>query len=174
MRTHFAAWHPDCEVALNKQIAVETAASFQYLAMHAYFDRPTVALKQAAAFFEKAQLEEIGHAKEFIKYQNTRGGKVALQQIDVPQHDFEGDASESDLCKAMAKARELEIYVYDQLLAMHQVADRCSDPAFTDLIEGYLGDQLAAIRDMNERVAQLERLAPGGGHAVWHWDEERD
>ena len=63
MRTHFAAWHPDCEVALNKQIAVETAASFQYLAMHAYFDRPTVALKQAAAFFEKAQLEEIGHAK---------------------------------------------------------------------------------------------------------------
>ena len=46
---------------------------------------------------------------------------MALQQIDVPQHDFEGDASESDLCKAMAKARELEIYVYDQLLAMHQV-----------------------------------------------------
>merc|ERR1719174_1778255 len=78
---HFVAWHPDCEAALNKQIAVETAASFQYLAMYAYFDRPTVALKQAASFFEKAQAEEIGHAKAFIKYQNTRGGTVVLQQI---------------------------------------------------------------------------------------------
>lgn len=55
-----------------------------------------------------------------------------------------------------------------------QVAESCGDPAFTDLIEQYLGDQIDAIRDMGERVAQLERLAPGGGHAVWHWDEERD
>lgn len=170
----FAAWHPDCEAALNKQIAVETAASFQYLAMYAFFDRPSIALKQAANFFEKAQAEEIGHAKEFIKYQNTRGGKVALQQIDVPEQDFTGDASQSDLCKAMAKALELEIFVYEELLKMHKVADSCADPAFTDFIERYLGDQLNAIRDMGERVAQLERLSPGGGHAVWHWDEERD
>ena len=118
----FATWHPDCEAALNKQIAVETAASFQYLAMYAFFDRPSVALKQAASFFEKAQGEEIGHAKQFIQYQNTRGGIVTLQQIQVPQQDFTGDASESDLCKAMAKALELEIFVYDELLKMHKVS----------------------------------------------------
>jgi ferritin len=120
----FAAWHPDCETALNKQIAVETAASFQYLAMYAFFDRPNVALKQAASFFEKAQGEEIGHAKAFIKYQNTRGGKVQLQQIQVPEQDFTGDASQSDLCKAMAKALELEIFVYDELLTLHKVSHR--------------------------------------------------
>mmetsp|Transcript_15766 Transcript_15766/g.50880 ORF Transcript_15766/g.50880 Transcript_15766/m.50880 type:complete len:214 (-) Transcript_15766:133-774(-) len=170
----FASWHPDCEAALNNQIAVETAASFQYLAMYAYFDRPGVALKQATTFFEKAQAEEIGHAKAFIKYQNTRGGKVTLQQIQVPEQNFTGDASQSDLSKAMEKALELEIFVYDELLKMHKVAESCGDPAFTDLIEQYLGDQIDAIRDMGERVAQLERLAPGGGHAVWHWDEERD
>jgi len=173
-RPRFAPWHTDCEAALNNQIAVETAASFQYLAMHAFFDRPDVALKQAASFFEKAQAEEIGHAKAFIKYQNTRGGKVVLQQIQVPVQDFTGDAVESDLCKAFSKALDLEIFVYDELLKMHKVADSCGDPAFTDLIEGYLGDQVSAIRDMGERVAQLERLAPGGGHAVWHWDGERD
>lgn len=55
-----------------------------------------------------------------------------------------------------------------------QVADKCGDPAFTDFIETFLGDQLNAIRDVGERVSQLERLAPGGGHAVWHWDEVRD
>ena len=117
----FAAWHPDCEAALNNQIAVETAASFQYLAMYAFFDRPSVALKQATSFFEKAQAEEIGHAKQFIQYQNTRGGTVALQQIKVPEQDFTGDADASDLCKAMAKALELEIFVYDELLKMHKV-----------------------------------------------------
>jgi ferritin len=122
----FAAWHPDCEAALNSQIAVETAASFQYLAMYAYFDRPDVALKQAASFFEKAQAEEIGHAKAFMKYQNTRGGKVALQRVEIPTQDFSGDASESDLCKAMSKALELEIFVYDQLLDMHKVALPCT------------------------------------------------
>ena len=63
MSTSSRSYCASIQVALNKQIAVETAASFQYLAMHAYFDRPTAALKQAAAFFEKAQLEEIGHAK---------------------------------------------------------------------------------------------------------------
>ena len=49
----FAAWHPDCEAALNNQIAVETAASFQYLAMYAFFDRPSVALKQATSFLRR-------------------------------------------------------------------------------------------------------------------------
>ena len=34
------------------------------------------------------------------------------------EQDFTGDASESDLCKAFAKARELEIFVYDELLKM--------------------------------------------------------
>jgi hypothetical protein len=37
------------------------------------------------------------------------------------EQDFTGDASESDLCKAFAKARELEIFVYDELLKMHKV-----------------------------------------------------
>jgi len=141
--------------------------------MYAYFDRPDVALKQAASFFEKAQQEEIGHAKAFINYQNTRGGKVALQRVEIPMQDFSGDALESDLCKAMSRALELEIFVYDQLIEMHKVADKCEDPAFTDLIEEYLADQLNSIRDFNEKVAQLERVASGGGHGVWHWDEER-
>jgi len=63
------------------------------MAMYAYFDRPDIALKQAASFFEKAQEEEIGHAKAFIKYQNTRGGKVALQRVEIPMQDFSGDAT---------------------------------------------------------------------------------
>ena len=42
------------------------------------------------------------------------------------EQDFTGDASESDLCKAFAKARELEIFVYDELLKMHKVVHTCS------------------------------------------------
>ena len=97
------------------QIAVETAASFQYLAMYAFFDRPEVALKQAAAFFEKAQTEEIGHAKAFIKYQNSRGGRVTLQRIQVPEQD----AEHAHTCNSSAVCMRCTCHMHMHAVHMH-------------------------------------------------------
>jgi ferritin heavy chain len=48
-----------------------------------YFDRDDVALKGFHKFFSESSKEEREHAEKLIKYQNRRGGKVVLQQIDV-------------------------------------------------------------------------------------------
>ena len=69
-------WHAECEKALNDHINVEYTASYAYHALFSYFDRDTVGLQGFASFFEQQSLEERGHAKEFMEYQNTRGGQV--------------------------------------------------------------------------------------------------
>ena len=52
---------------------------FQYL----YFDRDDVALPNFAKFFKKSSDEERDHAEKLMKYQNQRGGRIVLQDIQV-------------------------------------------------------------------------------------------
>jgi SAM-dependent methyltransferase len=69
--------HPHVQ-ALNDHINVEYTASYAYHALFSYFDRDTVGLAGFAKFFAEQSLEERGHAEEFMKYQNIRGGKVCV------------------------------------------------------------------------------------------------
>jgi len=48
-----------------------------------YFDRDDVALKGFHKFFKKMSSEEREHAEKMMKYQNSRGGRVVFQPIDV-------------------------------------------------------------------------------------------
>ena len=48
-----------------------------------YFDRDDVALKGFHRYFKDASDEERGHAQKFMKYQNKRGGRIVLQDIQV-------------------------------------------------------------------------------------------
>jgi len=48
-----------------------------------YFDRDDVALKGFHKFFKKSSEEEREHAEKMMKYQNSRGGRLVLQPIDV-------------------------------------------------------------------------------------------
>ena len=48
-----------------------------------YFDRDDVALHGFHKFFKKSSDEEREHAEKLMKYQNKRGGRIVLQQIQV-------------------------------------------------------------------------------------------
>jgi ferritin len=48
-----------------------------------YFDRDDVALPGFHKFFAKMSAEERDHAEKFMKYQNQRGGRIVLQNIQV-------------------------------------------------------------------------------------------
>jgi ferritin heavy chain len=52
-----------------------------------YFDRDDVAFPGLHKYFKKASDEEREHAEKFMKYQNTRGGRVILQPISKPTND---------------------------------------------------------------------------------------
>merc|ERR1711869_73079 len=56
-----------------------------------------------------------------------------------------------------------------KLLTLHRTADECGDPQMTDFIEGnFLEEQVQAIKDVSNMVAQLRRV--GKGHGVYHFD----
>jgi len=72
-----------CEDKLNSQINAELEAGYSYLALSQYFSRSDVALPNIAKFFEKSSDEEMQHAKNFIEYQNKRGGTCVFTNIKV-------------------------------------------------------------------------------------------
>eukprot|EP00286_Rhodomonas_abbreviata_P017901 CAMPEP_0181324992 /NCGR_PEP_ID=MMETSP1101-20121128/20671_1 /TAXON_ID=46948 /ORGANISM="Rhodomonas abbreviata, Strain Caron Lab Isolate" /LENGTH=265 /DNA_ID=CAMNT_0023433237 /DNA_START=21 /DNA_END=818 /DNA_ORIENTATION=- len=163
-------WDIACEEALNDHINVEYTASYAYHALFSYFDRDTVGLDGFAQFFADQSVEERTHAEEFMKYQNTRGGKVSLKPIAVPEMQFSRVDGTSDALYAFELALQLEKFVYRKLKKMHDLATQSDDPQFCDEIEKYLGEQVKAIKDMAGYVAQIRRV--GTGHGVWNLNQQ--
>ena len=50
----------------------------------AYFDRDDVALHGFSHFFKEMSEEESEHARNLMKYQNMRGGRVVFQDVAKP------------------------------------------------------------------------------------------
>lgn len=156
------------EAGINEQINVEYNNSYIYHSLAAYFDRDNVALPGLAKFFRQSALEEREHAETFMRYQNTRGGRVKLQSILAPQTEFD-HPEKGDALYAMELALCLEKLTNEKLLALHKVAEEANDPQMTDFIEGnFLEEQVEAIKQVSEYVAQLRRV--GKGHGVFHFD----
>ena len=101
-------YHEACEAGVNKQINMELYASYVYMSMVCYphdylayfaltasnvqayyFDREDVAFKGMHKFFLKASNEEREHAQKFMDYQNKRGGRIVLQNIQVRNQRYQ-------------------------------------------------------------------------------------
>ena len=166
-------WTSNSENIVNKQIAVEFDASYQYDLMWCYFDSSKIALKNIARFFKKSADEEREHAHKLMEYQNLRGGLVKLDGICSVNLDFlKQDRPESDVLLCFQKALEMEQSVYESLLTVHKVAEEENDPQFADFIEGkYLGEQVEAINEIAKYVSQLQRIG-NDGHGLWNFDRE--
>ncbi|KAG1649855.1 Soma ferritin [Nymphon striatum] len=115
-------FHQESEACINKQINMELYASYVYMSMSYYFDRDDVALKGFAKYFKKASDEEREHAEKFMKYQNKRGGRIALQDVKKPAKD-----SWDSPIEATKAALALEKEVNQALLNMHKVSDSHGD-----------------------------------------------
>ena len=161
-------WNKQCEEILNKQINLEYWASYQYDYMWSYFDRDDVGLVNIAEYFKKAANEEREHAHKFIEYQNMRGGKVLLTNIENVDLNFLcASVKNQDVLLSYKKALEMEEKVYNHLLELHKVADDCKDPQFTDFIEGtFLNEQIEAMNEIKKYISQLNRIGENG-HGVW-------
>lgn len=164
-------WHAQCKDELNKHINMELIAAFTYMSMFTYFDRTSTALPKVASFYQKMHEEEMRHAHEFIKYQNTRGGNVVLHDIAV--HPFEPDNVTRDIVIAAQRAIRMECDVYQSLRTLYDLSEGvCKDPVFSDVLVKYMSDQLDSIRELRERYHQLTRASTSVGHGLWHAGED--
>lgn len=66
-----------------------------------------------------------------MKYQNRRGGRIVLQDIQKPMKDEWGSGLE-----AMQTALEVEKNVNEALLKLHALAEKHFDAHLDDYIEG--------------------------------------
>lgn len=148
---------------------MEYNVSYMYHTFFAYFDRDNVALPGLAKFFKDSSDEEREHAEKLMKYQTTRGGRVKLQKIVLPNMNVFDNPEQGDALFAMELALALEMLVNEQLLKLHKVASDENDPQLMDFIEGeFLKPQVEDIKKVAEYVAQLRRV--GKGHGVYHFD----
>ena len=77
-------FHPECEEALNDQIALEFDAVYMYTSLACYYGRAEVALPGFSQYFMKSSREEYGHVQLLCNYLNKRGGKVIFKEIKAP------------------------------------------------------------------------------------------
>ena len=171
-----ASFDQSCIDALNDQIHVEHIAWYTYQAIGAYFRKSDVGLINTARFFEERARDEMNHAQQFIEYQTMRGGTVILQGVPAPGKEVYELSPDNcrDVQRALALALETETKVYNSLLNLHNVASTCTDPQFTDFIEGnFLEEQVQDIYELKTEVAKLKSF-PSDGHGRWAYDKSKD
>ncbi|KAJ8904873.1 hypothetical protein NDN08_001387 [Rhodosorus marinus] len=162
------SYKKECEEAINTQINVELTASYLYQAMYAYFCRDTVGLPGFAKYFKDMSVEEKEHAEKLIEYQNARGGRVVFKPLYVPEIAFDYYDGTSDALYAMDLHLQIEKFVYEKVMAVHEAAEKAHDPQLQDYMETFLSDQVEAIKVAADYVAQIRRV--GTGHGVYHID----
>ncbi|KAL8591509.1 hypothetical protein ACOMHN_000524 [Nucella lapillus] len=156
-------FHEECEAAINRQINLELYASYVYMSMAFHFDRDDVSLEGFYKFFKKQSDEERGHAQKLMEYQNTRGGRILLQEIKKPDRDDWGTGLE-----AMQAALHLEKSINQSLLELHQSASSHSDPQMSDYVEdNFLKEQVESIKEISNYVSNLKRVGAGLGEFLF-------
>lgn len=156
-------FHAESEASLNKQINIELHASYVYQSMAWYFDRDDVALPGFHKFFKKCSEEEREHAEVIMKYQNERGGKIVLQNIEKPERDSWGSALE-----AVQAALEIEKNVNKTLIDLHTVAEKHGDPQMCDWVEDhFLKESVESIKLLSDYVTNLKRVGTGLGEFMF-------
>jgi ferritin heavy chain len=160
LRQNFSS---EVEAAINKQVNIELYASYVYLSMSYYFDRDDVALPNIAKWLKKQSDEEREHAQNLLKYQNTRGGRIVLDDVKKPEKDEWGSALE-----AFESALALEKFNNDALLKLHVIASEANDSTCCDFLEDkYLREQVESIEEIGKIVTNLRRVGKGLGEFMF-------
>merc|ERR1711973_944556 len=134
-------FHEDNEALINKQINMEFYASYVYLSMSSWFNRDEQALHGFAAYFKKQSDEERDHGMKLMEYQAKRGGKCVFLDI--------------------AKPEKME---WGTPLEAMKAADGHNDAHLCDFLEAnYLDEQVEGIKEIADKITQIERAGPGLG-----------
>ena len=141
------------EEYINKQISMELKAAYQYIELSNYFKGVDVAMKYLSEYFYKLSKEELTHAKDFMDYQITRGGKVILGKIESVE-------TVNSTLSAFEKALDLEREVSEHLLQIHRSSS--DDPDTQNKIDIYLDEQVKSMKELADYVTQIKGLDSTG------------
>lgn len=161
-------WSQQDELLINKQINLELHAAHIYNSLYCYFQSDSIGFIGTAEFFKKSSDEENEHARKFMEYQNTRGGKVILDNIEKPVFEFDQNSEKSLLYQAFNYALETEQKVYESI---KKISEETSDIALEDFLDDFLKEQLDAQYHLGLKLKQLEIIG-NNGFGLIYFDKE--
>lgn len=142
--------------ALNQQINSELNASYEYLAMAAYFE--SVDLPGFAKWFRAHSVEETGHAMRIFDFVNQRGGRVELTAIEQPRVDYK-NAEE-----VMETALAMEVVVTGQIHALFEIATAEKEYGTQNMLQWFLEEQVEEEDLFSSTLAQVK----AADNKPWH------
>jgi len=149
--------------ALNDQLQAEFSSAYLYLSMSAYFEDQ--GLDGMANWMTIQFQEEQTHALKFYRYITERGGKVELQAIEKPKHEWDGvvDIFEETLAH--------EQMVTGLINNLADLAIQEKDHATHNMLQWFIAEQVEEEANVESILGQL-RMIGGKGHGIFMIDRE--
>ena len=135
---------------LNSQIAKEQYAAQLYLSMSAWFYERD--LDGIANYFRIQSKEELMHAEKFFDFLNDLGGKIVLQSLEQPPHDF------TDAQAIFEKALEHEKLVTQSIFAIVKAANEIGDYSTASFLQWFVNEQVEEEASFTEIVETLKLI----------------
>ena len=149
--------------AFNKQIQKEFYSAYLYLAMSTYSESKN--LPGFAKWLKVQYNEEITHAMKLMDYLNERGGKVVLESIDAPGHDF---GSPVEVFEEVVKHEQS---ITESINKLYETSLKEKDYAAQIFLQWYITEQ---VEEEASAEAVLEKLKLIGdkGSSILYIDKE--
>lgn len=148
--------------ALNAQINLEMASSYAYLAMAAHFE--SVALPGMSNWMRIQAAEEHTHAMKLFDHMCDRGGKVILQPIAQPEHEFDTPLS------VFEAALHHEQAVTKAINSLYALAQQESDYPSQVMLQWFINEQVEEEKNAMTAIDQL-KMAGGNPSAILMLDQ---
>lgn len=153
------------EAALNKQIALESSASYLYLSMASWCDRE--GLSGSAQFMHRQSEEERNHMLRIFHYISDVDGHALTPGISQPAHEFESVHSLFE-----------EVYKHEQKVtaSINELVDLCykeNDYSTLNFLQWYVEEQREEEALMRTILDKL-KLIGKGPQSLYYIDKELD
>jgi ferritin len=136
------------EKAFNEHLNAEFYSSYLYLSMANYFTAKN--LEGMASWMMIQTDEERMHAMKFVQYINDRGGRVLLEKIDQPKHDW------ASPLEAFQEAYQHEQLISKKINDLVDLAIKESDHAANNFLQWFVSEQVEEEATVQAIVARME------------------
>lgn len=148
---------------INEQITKEQYAAQLYLSMSAWFSAQD--LEGIANYFRVQSKEELMHADKMFDYVNNVGGKIVLNEIPKPPHDFEGAQD------IFEKAFAHEQLVTKSIFSIVKAANDESDFATIAFLQWFITEQVEEEASASQLVTKI-KMVKDNPSALYLFDQE--
>ncbi len=145
----------EIEQALGKHLNAEIYSSHLYYSMSAYFE--SLSLKGFARWMRIQALEELSHVQKFFDYVHERGGRLIMQPVDGPPHEWESPLA------AFEAVYEHEVEVSTLINGLMDLAIAKSDHATVNFLQWFIGEQVEEESTADEVVQKLRLVGDEKG-----------